>query len=65
MASVMKSTNMISTTGRRPDRAAPMATPMTVPSLMGVFTTRCAPSSSAIPWVTPKGPPSATSSPKT
>ena len=39
-ASVMKSMNMISTTGRSPDCAAPIATPQTAPSLIGVLRTR-------------------------
>ncbi len=34
----MKSMNMISTTGLSPAVAAPMASPMTVPSLIGVLT---------------------------
>ena len=37
-ASVMKSMNMISSTGRSPDWAAPIATPLIAPSLIGVLT---------------------------
>ena len=61
----MKSMNMTSRTGRRPDCAAPIATPQIAPSLIGVFSTRSAPNSSASPAVVPYGPPSATSSPIT
>ena len=50
-ASVMKSMNMISTTGRRPAWAAPTATPQTAPSLMGVLRTRSRPNSSDRPSV--------------
>ena len=50
-ASVMKSMNMISTTGLRPDCAAPMVTPHTVPSLIGVLRTRSRPNSSDSPAV--------------
>ena len=64
-ASVTKSTNMISTTGRMPDCASPTATPQIAASLIGVLRTRSAPSSSASPAVAPQGPPSATSSPST
>ena len=64
-ASVTKSTNMISTTGRRPDCAAPTAIPQIAASLIGVFRTRSAPNSSTSPFVPPHGPPSATSSPRT
>ena len=39
-ASVMKSMNMISSTGRRPDCAAPIATPVIAASLIGVSITR-------------------------
>ena len=39
-ASVTKSTNMISTTGRSPDCAAPIATPQIAASLIGVLRTR-------------------------
>ncbi len=64
-ASVTKSTNMISTTGRSPDCAAPIATPQIAASLIGVLRTRSGPNSSASPAVAPQGPPSATSSPRT
>ena len=64
-ASVTKSTNMISITGRSPDCAAPIATPQIAASLIGVFRMRSAPNSSASPEVAPHGPPSATSSPST
>ena len=47
----MKSMNMISTTGRRPAWAAPIATPHTAPSLIGVLSTRSVPNSSASPAV--------------
>src|SRR3984957_10196277 len=61
---VMKSPNMISTTGRRPVIAAPTATPVNPASEMGVSTTRFAPNSSTNPESTLKGvPASATSSP--
>jgi hypothetical protein len=50
-ASVMKSMNMISTTGRRPDWAAPTAIPQTALSLIGVLSTRSTPNSSASPAV--------------
>ena len=63
-ASVTKSTNMISTTGRAPDCAAPTAMPQIAASLMGVLRTRSGPNSSASPAVAPHGPPSATSSPR-
>ncbi len=61
----MKSMNMISTTGRSPLWAAPIATPQTAPSLIGVLSTRSRPNSSARPAVARYGPPSATSSPST
>src|SRR3954452_13372367 len=61
----MKSTNMISSTGRRPDCAAPIATPVIAASLIGVLITRLRPNSSARPAVAVYGPPSATSSPST
>ena len=64
-ASVMKSMNMISSTGRRPDWAAPIATPVIAASLIGVLRTRSVPNSSASPAVAVYGPPSATSSPST
>ncbi len=50
-ASVMKSMNMISSTGRMPDCAAPIATPVIAASLIGVLITRAAPNSSASPAV--------------
>src|SRR5262245_62111087 len=56
---------MISTTGRRPDCAAPTAIPQIAASLIGVFRTRSGPNCSARPFVAPHGPPSATSSPRT
>ena len=61
----MKSMNMISSTGRSPDWAAPIATPQIAPSLIGVLRTRSRPNSSASPAVAVYGPPSATSSPIT
>ena len=64
-ASVMKSMNMISSTGRSPDWAAPTATPVIAASLIGVLSTRSVPNSSASPAVAVYGPPSATSSPST
>jgi hypothetical protein len=45
--------NMISITGRRPPWAAPIATPHTALSLIGVFSTRPEPNSSARPAVAP------------
>src|SRR5258708_5608149 len=64
MVSVMKSPNMMSTTGRRPVIAAPTATPVNPASEIGVSTTRFAPNSSTRPERTLKGvPASATSSP--
>ena len=50
-ASVMKSMNMISSTGRMPDCAAPIATPVIAASLIGVLITRAVPNSSARPAV--------------
>jgi hypothetical protein len=50
-ASVRKSMNMISATGRRPDCAAPTASPHTALSEIGVFRTRSTPNSSASPAV--------------
>ena len=47
----MKSMNMISSTGRIPDWAAPTATPVIAASLIGVLITRCVPNSSASPAV--------------
>src|SRR5258708_28783833 len=64
MVRVMKSPNMMSTTGRRPVMAAPTATPVNPASEIGVSTTRFAPNSSTRPESTLKGvPASATSSP--
>src|ERR1035438_7521359 len=64
MVRVMKSPNMMSTTGRRPVMAAPTATPVNPASEIGVSTTRFAPNSSTKPERTLKGvPASATSSP--
>ncbi len=57
--------NMISSTGRLPDWAAPIETPQIAASLIGVLMTRSVPNSSASPAVTVYGPPSATSSPIT
>src|SRR5579863_8938938 len=65
MVRVMKSPNMMSTTGCRPVIAAPTATPVKPASEMGVSTTRLAPNSSTNPERTLNGvPASATSSPK-
>src|SRR5713226_6096822 len=65
MARVMKSPNMMSTTGRRPVIAAPTAKPVKPASEMGVSTTRSVPNSSTSPDRTLNGvPASATSSPK-
>src|SRR5271165_3834669 len=64
MVKVMKSPNMMSTTGRKPVIAAPTATPVKPASEIGVSTTRFAPNSSTSPERTLKGvPASATSSP--
>src|SRR5258706_5208819 len=64
MARVMKSPNMMSTTGRKLVIAAPTATPVNPASEIGVSTTRFAPNSSTNPERTLKGvPASATSSP--
>ena len=56
---------MISSTGRRPDCAAPIARPQIAASLIGVLSTRSVPNASARPAVAVNGPPSATSSPIT
>src|SRR6202167_4562838 len=65
MVSVMKSPNMMSTTGRSPVIAAPTATPVKPASEIGVSPTRAAPNSSTSPDKTLNGvPASATSSPK-
>src|SRR5580693_1739139 len=64
MVSVMKSPNMMSTTGRRPVIAAPTPTPVNPASEIGVSTTREVPNSSTSPESTLNGvPASATSSP--
>src|SRR5579863_5578224 len=64
MVRVIKSPNIMSTTGRRPVIAAPTATPVNPASEIGVSTTRFAPNSSTNPERTLKGvPASATSSP--
>ncbi len=64
MARVMKSPNMMSTTGRIPVMAAPMAMPVIPASEMGESITRCVPNSCTSPLRTLKGvPASATSSP--
>src|ERR1700690_629895 len=64
MVRVMKSPNMISTTGRRPVIAAPTPTPVNPASEIGVSTTRDVPNSSTRPDSTLNGvPASATSSP--
>src|SRR5208282_2583941 len=65
MVRVMKSPNMMSTTGRMPVIAAPTATPVKPASEIGVSTIRPAPNSSTSPERTLNGvPASATSSPK-
>src|SRR5882672_8892968 len=64
MDKVAKSMNMISSTGLRPQSAAPVASPVMAASLMGVFRTRDGPCFCARPLVTPNAPPAATSSPK-
>src|SRR6516164_5450568 len=64
MVSVMKSPNMMSTTGRMPVMAAPTARPVKPASEIGVSRTRSFPNSSTRPESTLKGvPASATSSP--
>src|SRR6266446_697117 len=64
MVSVMKSPNMMSTTGRKPVIAAPTATPVNPASEIGVSTTRRVPNSATSPERTLNGvPASATSSP--
>ena len=52
-ASVTKSMNITSITGRMPDCAAPTATPQMAASEIGVFSTRSVPNSSASPAVVP------------
>src|SRR5579864_420190 len=65
MVNVMKSPNMMSTTGRRPVMAAPTARPVKPASEIGVSSTRSLPNSSTRPESTLKGvPASATSSPR-
>src|SRR5271169_3442567 len=65
MVKVMKSPNMMSTTGRRPVMAAPTPMPVNPASEMGVSTIRSEPNSSTSPESTLNGvPASATSSPK-
>ena len=49
----MKSMNMISTTGRQPESAAPTATPVTAASLIGVSITRRSPNSATRSRVAP------------
>src|SRR5690242_18102531 len=62
----MKSSYMISATGRIPCIAAPIAAPTIAISEIGVLRTRSGPNSSTRPWVTPIEPPiSAMSSPMT
>src|SRR5450755_348478 len=64
MVSVMKSPNMMSTTGRNPVMAAPTASPVKPASEIGVSSTRSLPNSSSRPESTLNGvPASATSSP--
>src|SRR6266542_1746444 len=66
VASVRKSSYMISATGRMPWSAAPIAAPASAISEIGVLRTRSRPNSSSIPCVTPIEPPiSAMSSPMT
>ena len=65
IASVRKSPNMISITGRSPEIAAPNAAPVSASSEIGVSKTRSRPYFSYSPGVTANTPPaSATSSPK-
>src|SRR5579864_8945181 len=65
MVRVMKSPNMMSTTGLSPVIAAPTPTPVNPASEMGVSITRSEPNSSTNPESTMNGvPASATSSPK-
>src|SRR5438105_3427256 len=64
MVKVMKSPNMMSTTGRKPVIAAPTASPVKPASEIGVSRTRSLPNSSTRPESTLNGvPASATSSP--
>ena len=65
ITSVRKSPNMISTTGRSPETAAPKAAPARASSEIGVSKTRSRPYFSYRPVVTANTPPAtATSSPK-
>lgn len=65
IATSRKSPYITSTTGRRPDTAAPSAVPIIADSLIGVSNTR-SPNLACSPLVAPNGPfGSATSSPKT
>src|SRR5664279_3903149 len=65
MVKVMKSPNMMSTTGRSPVMAAPTASPVKPASEIGVSSTRSLPNSSKRPARTLNGvPASATSSPR-
>ena len=65
MAIGRKSANMISSTGRSPETAAPKAAPESTSSEIGVSKTRSAPWRSCRPGVTANTPPGlATSSPK-
>ena len=57
IASPLKSTNMISATGRMPTSAAPVAAPTIVFSEIGVLRTRSGPNSSNSVRVTPNAPP--------
>ena len=52
MASMAKSTNRISTTGRQPTRAAPTPMPVNEASAIGVSTTRRGPYVASSPSVT-------------
>src|SRR5690554_1297890 len=66
MASVMKSINMISTTGFSPESAPPTEADTIVDSEIGVSLTRASPNSSSNPLVALKEPPApAMSSPST
>ena len=57
IATPLKSENMISTTGRVPVAAAPVAAPTKPASLMGVSRTRSSPNSSQRSPVTSRTPP--------
>ena len=56
-AELMKSANCISTTGRRPINAMPVAMPVKPSSAIGVLITRRAPNSFSKPLVTLNAPP--------